>query len=465
MYYMGLDIETDDPLLKDRGKQKAKGPSWIFGQGRVICTGLYNGRETKAFDGDGGDFVRNLLLRDDVTIVGANIQYDIGWLLSSLKIDAFDVKCHFIDIAIVESLIDEYQEFSLDALALKYLKEHKQKSVLEGIAEGLGLKGDFREHLGKLWDEGYSREIRDYVMSDADQPMRIWNLQKEIIERDDLWEAFHMDMDMIPVVVAMQQKGVRIDVPKWKENCGKAREAYDRLKEEFETKYGKVNINSPKQLAELLDRFEVPYRMKITVKGYQPEGRKFTDADRFQGDELTEQKKRLKEVYSGMAIEKGKLVLYLPKLYAGRACTELLDKGYCAICNPVVGKPMFAEFAASYPIVSDLVQYKQVKNIVDKFLGPVFGRFLAPDGKLHGNFNIVGARNTGRTSCKTPNLQQLPSRTRLFEKTDHEVDLAHMCREVFIPEPGEAFVKLDYSGQENRVVAHFAFGKIGRAHV
>ena len=406
MYYMGLDIETDDPLLKDRGKQKAKGPSWIFGQGRVICTGLYNGRETKAFDGDGGDFVRGLLLRDDVTIVGANIQYDIGWLLSSLKIDAFDIKCHFIDIAIVESLIDEYQEFSLDALALKYLKEHKQKSVLEGIAEGLGLKGDFREHLGKLWDEGYSREIRDYVMSDADQPMRIWNLQKEIIERDDLWEAFHMDMDMIPVVVAMQQKGVRIDVPKWKENCGKAREAYERLKREFETKYGKVNINSPKQLAELLDRFEVPYRMKITVKGYQPEGRKFTDADRFQGDELTEQKKRLKEVYSGMAIEKGKLVLYLPKLYAGRACTELLDKGYCAICNPVVGKPMFAEFAASYPIVSDLVQYKQVKNIVDKFLGPVFGRFIAPDNRLHGNFNIVGARNTGRLSCKTPNLQQ-----------------------------------------------------------
>jgi hypothetical protein len=73
----------------------------------------------------------------------------------------------------------------------------------------------------------------------------------------------------------------------------------------------------------------------------------------------------------------------------------------------------------------------------------------------------VGARHTGRLSCKMPNLQQLPSKTKLFEKTDHEVDLAHMCRECFIPDEGQAFVKLDYSGQENRVVAHFAFGKNG----
>lgn len=444
MYYMGLDIETDDPCLKDRGKQKAKGPSWIFGEGRVICTGLYNGRETKAFEGNGGDFVKKLLLRDDVTIVGANIQYDVGWLLSSFGMDSYDVRCSFIDVAIVESLIDEYQDFSLDSLALKYLKEHKKKSVLEDICLSLNLKGDFRQHLGKLWDEGYSREIMDYVASDADQPLRIWNLQKEIIERDKLWEGFQMNMDMIPVVISMQQKGVRIDVPKWEENCRKAQEAYERLKGDFEAKYGKVNINSPKQLSELLDRFDVPYKKRITVKGYQPADRKFTQADCFKGDELSEQKKKLKEIYSGITIEKGKLVLYLPKIYADRACAEILDRGYCAICNPVVGKPMFAECAASYDIVRDLVQYKQVKNIVDKFLGPVFGRFLAPDGRLHGTFNIVGARRTGRLSCTKMNLQQIPSKTKLFEKTDHEVDLAHMCRECFVPEPGECFVKLDY---------------------
>ena len=406
MYYMGLDIETDDPCLKDRGKQKAKGPSWIFGEGRVICTGLYNGKETKAFEGNGGDFVKKLLLRDDVTIVGANIQYDIGWLLSSFKMSVDEVKCHFLDISIVESLIDEYQDFSLDALAVKYLKEHKKKSELENIAMSLGLKGDFRQHLGKLWDEGYSREIMDYVASDADQPLRIWNLQKEIIERDNLWEGFHMNMDMIPVAISMQQKGVRIDVPKWEENCRKAQEAYEKLKGDFEAKYGKVNINSPKQLAELLDRFDVPYKKRITVKGYQPTDRKFTQADCFKGDELFEQKKKLKEIYSGITIEKGKLVLYLPKIYADRACAEILDRGYCAVCNPVVGKPMFAECTASYDIVRDLVQYKQVKNIVDKFLGPVFGRFLAPDGRLHGTFNVVGARHTGRISCRTPNLQQ-----------------------------------------------------------
>ena len=461
MAYLGIDIETDDPYLKDRGKEKAKGPSWIFGKGRVLCVGAYNGKEKKAFEGDGGAFIEKALQNPSAVLVGANIQYDIGWLLSSHHMSVEDIKCRFIDVALVESLIDEYQPYDLDSLALKYLDEHKGKSELERIAADENLKGDFRQHLGILWDKGYKSEIMEYVQSDADQPVRIWEKQRAIVVEQKLGEALDMEMGMIPIVIALQQKGARIDLPKWKENCTKAGEAYERLKNEFETKYGKVNINSPKQLAELMDKFNVPYKKKITVKGYTPADRKFTSADCFKGDELTEEKQKLRQIYSGLTIEKGRLVLYLPKQYADRAADEIADMGYCVVCNPVVGKPMFQENAATYPIVSDLVQYKQAKNIVDKFLGPGFGRFIAPDGRAHATFNIAGARQTNRLSCKYPNLQQIPSKTKLFEKTEHEVDLAHMCRECFVPEEGECFVKLDFSGQENRMVAHFSEGKNG----
>lgn len=444
MAYLGIDIETEDPFLKDRGKQKAKGPSWIFGEGRVLCVGAYNGKEKKAFDGDGGEFIEKVLRNSYATIVGANIQYDIGWLLSAHKMSIDDVRCGFIDVALTESLIDEYQPYDLDSLALKYLGEHKGKSELEDIAARLGLKGDFRQHLGRLWDEGYQEEIKRYVISDADQPVRIWHEQKKIILEQNLVEAFQMEMSMIPVVISMQQKGVRIDVETWKSNCEKAKEAYDMLKNEFETKYGKVNINSPMQVAFLMDRWSVPYKKKITIKGLSLPDRKFTSRDCFKGDELTEHKQRLRKQFSGVTVEKGRIVLYLPKQYADRTATEISDLGYEVVCNPVVGKPMYQEQAASYPVVSDLVQYKQIKNLVDKFLGPVFGRFIAPDGRLHATFNIAGARQTNRMSCTKANLQQIPSKTKLFEKTDHEIDLAHMCRECFVPEPGECFVKLDY---------------------
>lgn len=57
-----------------------------------------------------------------------------------------------------------------------------------------------------------------------------------------------------------------------------------------------------------------------------------------------------------------------------------------------------------------------------------------------------------------PNLQQVPSKTVLFAKTDHELNLAKLCREVLIPDEGMLIGKMDYSGQENVLMAHFAVG-------
>ena len=499
MKYIALDIETEDPFLKDHGAVKARGTSCVFGRGRIIVVGTYDGKEKKSYDGNGGAYIKKLLLNKNVTIIGANIQYDIVWLALDHKINPKDIKCKLIDVSIAESLIDEYQKYSLDDLAVKYLNEHKGKEALEGICTRLGLHGDFRGHLGNLWDKGYKQEIRDYVMSDCDQPWRIWEKQKPLLEAHDVVDpatrkvvhlnslipAFEMNMGMLPVTIFMKMRGVKFDFTKWQKNCGIAGKAYEDLKADYERKYGEVNINSPKQLAAQFDRFDVQYKCKVNIKGWKVQGRKFkNDLDLFKGDELTRQKKALKDVFNGLAIEKGRLVMYIPKRYAERTRAQIDAMGYEVTCNPCINKSLFAELAETVPIVADLVQYKQAKNIVDKFLGPKFGRFIvahyadgsrspafddrgefigegAVDYRIHGTFNIVGARQTGRLSGSVPNLQQVPSKTVLFEKTDREIDLAKMCRECFISERGHAFVKFDYSAQENRLAAHFAPGKNG----
>lgn len=485
MKHISLDIETEDPYLKDKGKIKARGTSCVFGAGRVLVIGTYDGQTIRSHDGIGGERIRKLFLSPDVTIIGANIQYDAVWLIISHGINPKDVRCHFIDISIAESLIDEYQKYGLDDLAVKYLNEHKGKDALEGICARLGLHGDFRGHLGTLWDKGYVEEVRDYVKSDADQPWRIWEKQKPILEAQGLMRAFEMNMDMLPVTIFMKVRGVKFDLNKWFKNCEVAGKAYEGLKDDYEDKYGEVNINSPKQLAAQFDRFNVAYKCKITIKGWKVEGRRFLNStDAFEGDELTRQRKSLKDVFNGVHIEKGKLVLYVPKRYAERTKQQIADMGYEVTCNPCINKGLFAELANTVPIVADLVQYKQAKNIVDKFLGPKFGRFIvainrdgsrspafasdgefiapgASDYRICGTFNIVGARQTGRLSASAPNLQQVPSKTVLFEKTEREVDLARMCRECFISEDRHAFVKFDYSAQENRLAAYFAPGKNG----
>lgn len=490
MKYLSLDIETEDKYLKDHGAIKARGTSCVFGRGRIIVIGTFDGKEKKSYDGNGGAYIKKLFLNSNVTIIGANIQYDAVWLILKHNINPKDVKCHFIDVSVVESLIDEYQKYDLDSLALKYLDEHKGKSVLESICQRLGLHGDFREHLGTLWDKGYKEEIREYVISDADQPWRIWEKQKPILEAQGLMRAFEMNMEMLPVTIFMKVRGAKFDFAKWRENCAKAGEPYNQLKSDYENNYGVVNINSPKQLAEQMDRFDVPYRCKINIKGWKVTGRKFKNAtDLFNDEEVMRQKKALKDVFGGLQIVKDserrkRLVLFVPKRYAERTTAQISAMGYEVSCNPCINKAFYTEFAGSYQIVADLVQYKQAKNIVDKFLGPKFGRFIvavyadgsrspafddkgefiaegAVDFRLCCTFNIVGARQTGRLSATTPNLQQVPSKTVLFEKTDHAVDLAKMCRECFVAEKGHAFVKFDYSAQENRLAAQFAPGKNG----
>jgi DNA polymerase I-like protein with 3'-5' exonuclease and polymerase domains len=468
MKLYGYDTETDDPLLTDQG------PSWVYGQGEILVTGLYDAAagKLKSMDGAGGVAMKKILLSASAAIVGANVGYDLGWACYAFGLKAKETKCQLIDVAIAESLIDEYQPFSLDALAVKYLRERKGSEALAGIALGYGFKGDFRKHLKKLWygqtpdGKSYKPEIRAYVISDADQPVRIWEKQKKILDEEGLMPAFEMNMKMVRITLGMKQHGVRIDYDKWLENCQIAKKACDELHDDFVSKYGEVNVNSSKQVAKLFDKYGVPYKYKLVFKGWAPEGRKFNKDDCFKGDQVWDQRSRLKSSFPAIRVAKGKIILMVPSQYAERTALQAANMGYQITANPSVGKFTLNATKATYPVSADIVEYKQVSNIITKFLGPNFGRFLVQDAngdwRLHGNFDTVGARQTGRVSASKPNLQNIPSKTVLFPDTDKEINLAHMCREVFVADRGHMFVKLDFSGQENVLQAHFATGEAGK---
>lgn len=490
MRLFGMDCETDDPFLTD------KGPSWVFSEGKIIVTGTYDAakQEKKSYDGCGGKAFRNMLSSSAYTFVGANIGYDVGWLCYEHKMKTHEVKAELIDVSIAESLIDEYQLYSLDALAWKYLRERKKAHALVAICDSLGYKGDFRKHLLKLWDwaekltrEKYRELIRDYVQDDADQPVRIWEKQRVILEEQGLMPAFWINMKMMRGTQGMKRRGVPIDYARWQHNSVIAGKVHDQLKLDFTTKYGEINIRSGKQLAVLFDKYKVPYKYKVVFKGWAPEGRKFDKAkDGFSGDIVWDQRKRLKEFFPNVRVSKGKIILMVPSQYADRTATQAINMGYEVTCNPSINKFTFVATKETYPVVADVVELKQVSNIVDKFLGPNLERFLVkyPDGtvRLHGDLNPVGARQTGRMGASHPNLQNIPSKTMLFSTlfelpeslrelckdiciparmedgklVPGGINLAHMCREVFIPEQGHIMCKLDFNGQENRLQAHFA---------
>ena len=138
---VGLDCETVDEDLKTAGW------SWKYGHGYVLNTALYfedidevkviaglNNencpftREQRAKD---NNIVKELLRDSNVSIVGANLQYDIGWLLYEYGMSTYDVKCSFIDVLQAESILNEFDIHSLETVSWKYLKYGKNKDRIE----------------------------------------------------------------------------------------------------------------------------------------------------------------------------------------------------------------------------------------------------------------------------------------------------------------------------------------------
>jgi DNA polymerase I-like protein with 3'-5' exonuclease and polymerase domains len=259
----------------------------------------------------------------------------------------------------------------------------------------------------------------------------------------------------------MKQRGTRLDLKKRAENTKILQTKADGIFPAFEAAHGKVNLNSPKQLAELFKTEHVPFRYKVRIKGSTPERRKYKgNIDSFVGDAVWEQKQRLRDVFTGLRIEKGVLVLYQPIQYAARTSDDLRRMGYEITCNPSLGKKALEPIRRTHKIVQDVIDLKSLRYQLDNFFGKNFERYIV-DGRIHPDFNIVGARQTGRFSSSAPNGQNIPSRTVLFADTDQEIKVYKLCRECFIQDKGMLMGKCDFSGQENRLMAHFAFGKHG----
>ncbi len=109
-----------------------------------------------------------------------------------------------------------------------------------------------------------------------------------------------------------------------------------------------------------------------------------------------------------------------------------------------------------HPVCNAIRELRRTSKIHNDFIKKVIAlqTYTCPDAGDYGRvFPSLGLFNaiTGRFSCSKPNMQQIPS---------HDIELAPLCRSIFVPEEGEQWFSLDYSNQEGRVQVHYA-GKIG----
>ncbi|MCD0159729.1 hypothetical protein IHN63_00250 [Deinococcus sp. 6YEL10] len=92
----------------------------------------------------------------------------------------------------------------------------------------------------------------------------------------------------------------------------------------------------------------------------------------------------------------------------------------------------------------ELGKYRQVSKLIEAFTDPLLNQLSKmAEPIIHPDFNSLGAKS-GRSSCRLPNLQQLPSRG------------AWDVRVAFTAGDGYLFADCDYEAQELRVMAAFS---------
>lgn len=462
---VGLDIETYDPLLKTAGW------SWKYKQGYILCTALYYEAEDEVKVITGINNVRypqprdyrkacnyeieNLLKNPDVCIVGANLQYDIGWLLYEYGMSTYDVKCSFVDILQAESILDEFNIHSLELLSHKYLKYGKVKDeVEEYVHQNITTKGDFRMHLKEVPFEILSK----YVTGDAVNPVKIWRKQLTLLKQQDLCKRAKLEFDCILPILQITINGYVVNKEQKEKNLEKLTRARDMLKEEFKSKYDvkDFNVNSSQHIASLCDKLDIPYRCKITLKGYN--GKPFAN---YKETDLACAK--AKKLVSSFRFVKSIPVAFVPSTLADRTCALLEEEGFMFTCSPNVDKKFFASQRDNYEAIALIADWKQANSIISKILGDKYDRFITTDeegvSRVHGQFKITDTVSF-RLSSNNPNCQQIPSKGGL-KVNGEEISFPLLTRALFQPRPNEILWKIDYGQIEYRLICEIAVGKAG----
>jgi DNA polymerase-1 len=265
-----------------------------------------------------------------------------------LKADAVLLERHGVrvrgldlDTMLASYLIDATRsEHRLQDLALELVS---YKAIAEEDVCGRGAKA---VSLGDVPAEA----ALDYACERADLAMQLAPVFREQLEKDALTEVYQtLELPLVPVLVAVERAGVRIDGPALASQSQHVdQELARRTAQIHELAGGEFNINSPKQLAEIL--FE---RLQLPV---------------------------------------------LKRTGASRA--------------PSTAVEVLEELALAHDLPRLILEWRALMKLKGTYIDALPQLVNAETGRVHTCFNQAVAA-TGRLSSSDPNLQNIPIKTAL----------------------------------------------------
>jgi DNA polymerase-1 len=255
---ISLDIETYDPLLKEKGAGVYRKDGNILGVSLTTPDGfsqyfnIGHKRVDKEVKQKNLRYLKEQLSHNQKKL-GANILYDLDWLENGYGVK---VNGEIHDILYAEPLINEHQRnYNLDSLGLKYLNIGKKKSELEQWCEDNQLKGDARKW---LYMAPY-KMVENYALADTQLPLQIFKMQWDILKEQNLLPIYHLEIGLLPLLLQMRKQGVRVDQQQALKDKAKFQQLLEDMEKDLYTEYGQFSVNSTKQIAPIFDKLGIEY--------------------------------------------------------------------------------------------------------------------------------------------------------------------------------------------------------------
>ena len=273
---IALDIETCDDRLASK-----RGSGWPFSAGyicgvSVACreSGAIRARYVPLRHPDSTNFdparvfqwVRDLVA-SDARIVTQNGLYDWGWLRSEANIEMPPAE-RLEEIGALATIVDENRySYSLDALCAWRGLPGKDTALLKEGAAAVGLPKRAKVR-ANIWQMP-AHYVGPYAEADAANTLALFESLNPILDREGTRDAYRLEVDLLPMVLEMRRRGIRVDVEA-AENARahllRKRDAvFNELSEKLGAKVGMAEIGRNKWLAATFDKHGIKYPR--TTKG------------------------------------------------------------------------------------------------------------------------------------------------------------------------------------------------------
>lgn len=350
--------------------------------------------------------IRKVFASDKAT-VWHNATFDLGLAKASLGIIT-NVDVH--DTLIIMHLLDEdLKSYKLKDLVTRYLnmpsstfeemfgKNAKFADVDVMIARWYGAKDT---HVGFL--------LFEWQLNILNKPS--FAKIKKVYER--------IERPCIMATFEMESEGFHINMEEVEVQRKESEAELEEISARLQARFGDVNFSSPSQLLKLLyvdndwSKYVTPDHKSILRGhvGYDKHG--------ISNNKL-------------FALMPNGSVILDPIVNAEGKVVPKNDRNKLQANAKAMKK-----IAKAVDEVQDILDYKDLTKHLTAFVNKI-DTFIAPDGKLHGQFNQFGTV-TGRFSASNPNLQQQPKK----------------ARKMFEAPEGSLILGADFSQQEPRLLAH-----------